>query len=792
MNFLVVLIAVTLIGCSKQSSPPNKTTIDYQAPLTAQSMDVDFGLLDYKASALKTIQIVNDLSSPTTAPVSPVISEPNSSYYSIIYKNNCDKILKPAEKCIIKVQVSNTALSGNLNAALIADSLMINLTAQAKEVTPSFSFTVGGQNVTGIDFGSMSTEGVTKQVTVKNNAKVPYTVNPISLSSSDFTKSLDTCSGKSLAPNGTCKIMLLFSPQGKADQAYAATMTINDSQLSLAAVVSGGVSSNPTYDLSFIEKGIEVSAVDFGNVSRMVSRAIYIKNMGNSSIVNLNPVVVNNKFEIYYSSCSEVLAPGKSCSLRIGFEGTGKDSGNYSDTLQAGSASIALLAVNKPIIQSASLTGPVSRLFNDTYYTKEAFGVEIDAQVSATATGAGNNQLVVKYSLSDTCAGAVNKENLNLVPNQLNNIYLKVVDANNTSSDCMFLGKVVHDNILPAISYAQSSDLELNAQGASSNYSYSYSINELNDPVNYQVEMFASANCQGSSVSSVSKPYLAADSFVASVNVREYASIKVTASDKAGNSKSECSKSVTFGHPSSISVPSFATASKIYENPVTFSGSVKDQFSNKIAGISITIDSGVQNRIITTDSSGDFSFTVSSDGQYNSVSGVKINYASGSSAGVDAIVSSKPEIRTRGLMNIIRRSCQELAVYDQASTNGPYIVDVDLEEAASEFSIDCNFTTGIDFESVPASSIINRAKVTRSLKSLMGVERILMEGLSPATGESVVSGVNVFRLTNSDPRVRMVGSWSGMNSAPYGAYVVSDGNASDYVEFIFMVQDLMS
>ena len=88
------------------------------------------------------------------------------------------------------------------------------------------------------------------------------------------------------------------------------------------------------------------------------------------------------------------------------------------------------------------------------------------------------------------------------------------------------------------------------------------------------------------------------------------------------------------------------------------------------------------------------------------------------------------------------------------------------------------------YETAPFSTIQNRAKVTRSLKAIAGVERIMCRGVNLLPNEFGSSGEQVWEADNKDSRIRMVGGWIQSSDA-FSNYSVSSTNITDYVEFTF-------
>ena len=67
------------------------------------------------------------------------------------------------------------------------------------------------------------------------------------------------------------------------------------------------------------------------------------------------------------------------------------------------------------------------------------------------------------------------------------------------------------------------------------------------------------------------------------------------------------------------------------------------------------------------------------------------------------------------------------------------------------------------YESAPFTTIQNRAKVTRSLKAIAGVERVMCRGASLLQNEFGPNGEQIFEADNKDSRIRFCGAWQSIS-----------------------------
>jgi hypothetical protein len=90
------------------------------------------------------------------------------------------------------------------------------------------------------------------------------------------------------------------------------------------------------------------------------------------------------------------------------------------------------------------------------------------------------------------------------------------------------------------------------------------------------------------------------------------------------------------------------------------------------------------------------------------------------------------------------------------------------------------------YEVAPFTTITNRALVTRSLKAIAGVERIMTKSVNLLQNEFGSNGQTVFELDTKDSRVRFVGDWRS-TSTTNGSKILSSTtfNITDFVEVTF-------
>jgi hypothetical protein len=90
------------------------------------------------------------------------------------------------------------------------------------------------------------------------------------------------------------------------------------------------------------------------------------------------------------------------------------------------------------------------------------------------------------------------------------------------------------------------------------------------------------------------------------------------------------------------------------------------------------------------------------------------------------------------------------------------------------------------YETAPFTTIQNRAQVTRSLKAIAGVERVMFGNtLNLLQNEFGPNGERVYSLGSGDSRFRAVGNWYNQSASTGGNLVVTTNTINDFVEITF-------
>jgi hypothetical protein len=89
------------------------------------------------------------------------------------------------------------------------------------------------------------------------------------------------------------------------------------------------------------------------------------------------------------------------------------------------------------------------------------------------------------------------------------------------------------------------------------------------------------------------------------------------------------------------------------------------------------------------------------------------------------------------------------------------------------------------YEDAPYTTIQNRAKVTRSLKAIAGVERVMVRGVNLLQNEFGPNGERVWEADNKDSRIRFVGDWIGYSDSSSSRAMTPTASQGQTVEVTF-------
>ncbi len=259
-----------------------------------------------------------------------------------------------------------------------------------------------------LDFGSVVTNQSSspQTLTVTNNGTTEFDLGTLNLVGAEFSivTYSDACSGKSLAPSGSCTVSVEASPQSGGSK--SATLDIpnssNTTAVTIPVVATGSVYGIAT-DLSALDFGTillpdktEAGSLSGGcvdNQNGTVSCSITVTNTTNADLSNINLSTGSGPFSVSQSSIPLLTSSGSSAHAAVTITYTATDGKTPVDTgtlvVHAGSysASVALTGVtdSRPNAPTNQLPFNATNVSLTPQLTASAFS-DVDGDVQASAT----------------------------------------------------------------------------------------------------------------------------------------------------------------------------------------------------------------------------------------------------------------------------------------------------------------------------------------------------------------------------------------------------------------------
>ncbi len=315
---------------------------------TLTSNSISFGnYVIGTTSPAKTITLTNTGSAPLTL---TSITPPGTAF---AHTTDCGASLAINASCVITATFSPVATglaSGTINIATnaIGSPHAISLSGNgfpAGTLLPAVTL-----SSTAIAFGAHSVNSASPSTTVtlmNTDLVTPLNISNFNLTgsnASDFSRA-GTCSTAPVAPNGSCTLIMTFSPTGTG--ARAATLTLVSNALghqSIALSGTGTIPSAPAVMLS--APSLTFSGQPVGTLSGQ--QAILVSNVGNATLP-ISTISANGDFGVT-SNCGATLAPSTNCQIAVTFAPTATGA-------RTGQVTIATGAAGSPHTVSVSGTG---------------------------------------------------------------------------------------------------------------------------------------------------------------------------------------------------------------------------------------------------------------------------------------------------------------------------------------------------------------------------------------------------------------------------------------------------
>jgi hypothetical protein len=332
----VVAVPVTAVA-----QIPAKLIIN---PSTPQSF---VGVVGQTSSAI-TFGVANT-GDIATGVITATLTGDNAASFAIA-SSTC-LILAPLAACTIGVVYKPMAVAASPEKA----TLIVTESGGGSSVSVALSGAQYGDNHPIItpansDLGTVlvGATGPATTFTLTNAGDTASGMLTVSVSSTEFVITNDTCSGASLAARtGSCTVAIALAP--KTVGAKTATLMIDDATGNPAVKTLTGTGVSPASPVA------NPTAIDFGSVQvgkTSLANPVTVKNNGGMSTGTLSITKAGSysAFSISDNTCTAALAPGASCGFKVTFAPTAAGSVTASFTITDGtvSASVNLAGTGTP------------------------------------------------------------------------------------------------------------------------------------------------------------------------------------------------------------------------------------------------------------------------------------------------------------------------------------------------------------------------------------------------------------------------------------------------------------
>jgi hypothetical protein len=230
--------------------------------------------------------------------------------------NNCPATLAAGFSCNIAVTFSPVATGTRTATVTVTDSATgsphsVTLTGTGKAgALPVVTLTPASLAFPNVPLNTLSTQ----TVTVKNTGTSALTFTSITITgtvSSDFTQT-NTCTG-SIAVNGTCSIMVNFTPSTLENQTATVTLTDNAANSPQTIAITGNGAFAAVY--------LSPTSLTFPSQAENTTSApqtITVENYGNATLT-ISSVATVGPFTVSANTCGTSLTAGATCTISVEF-----------------------------------------------------------------------------------------------------------------------------------------------------------------------------------------------------------------------------------------------------------------------------------------------------------------------------------------------------------------------------------------------------------------------------------------------------------------------------------------
>jgi hypothetical protein len=394
----------------------DKTLTTLSPAVSVSPTSVNFGTVAVGSpSSPSTITVSNTGGTNTTLSVTSIsIGGTNSADFTKQSDGCTGAGVANGSSCTFQVKFTPAASGAR------SGTVTVNTNAGSRNITLSGTGGVPGVSVspTSINFGTVAvqTSSSPTTVTVTSTGNVGLTVTGVAIggtNASEFSKSLDTCTGTTVPAGSTCTFRVTFSPATGGNKSATATISTN---AGTQVVTLSGVGGVPTMSVS-------PTSIDFGSVLAGTSSSpntVTITAGGAANlVVSAISITGTNASEFTKSSdtCTgATLTPGTTCTFNLTFAPTsgGPKSASVTITSNAGNQTVALsgtatapaITLSPPNLDFGTVTVGTTSPASTVTVTNSGTATLSVTGLSLSGTNVGDFALG-----SDTCTGA------NIAPN---------------------------------------------------------------------------------------------------------------------------------------------------------------------------------------------------------------------------------------------------------------------------------------------------------------------------------------------------------------------------------------
>jgi hypothetical protein len=390
--------AAGMSGCYESSGPI----------VTFPNGSLNLGSVEVGHSGPPTSMELENTGITTLNLSSITVTGTNASDFSVS-SGTCGSTLAAGANCNLSATFSPSAIGSRSATATVIDTP--NSVSGSNNLSGAGTFPAIGFSPSPVSLGTitvgMSSSPTTVTVTNTGTANLILSAGAVSITgtnSGDFSFSSDMCSSNTITPSGACTVNVTFRPTATGTRTGTLTITDNASSSPQTVSLTGtGVVVAPIVSVS-------PSSITFANQyvgTTGIPQTVEITNTGNAQLTITSITTSPVDFSSLDSSCSNSLAAGSSCSLKVSFDPTVGGT-------RTGTLAITDNAVGSP--HTVALSG-VGQDFSVTPTSSQSATVTPGQTASYSiilAPNSGFSQLV-----TFTCTGAPSQSTCALSPSSI-------------------------------------------------------------------------------------------------------------------------------------------------------------------------------------------------------------------------------------------------------------------------------------------------------------------------------------------------------------------------------------